>query len=120
MATILIVDDSASLRKVVSMTLVGAGHTVLEAEDGQKALALCDGRPINMIVSDVNMPNMNGLEFCAKVKSLQAYKFTPVLMLTTETTDEKKEVGKKAGAAGWMVKPFSPTQLLNAVNKLAR
>ena len=120
MATVLIVDDSASLRTVVKMTLVNAGHIVLEAENGQKALELLDGRPVNMIISDVNMPVMGGLEFCAKAKSLQAYKYTPVLMLTTEASDEKKDIGKKAGAAGWMVKPFSPTQLLSAVNKLAK
>lgn len=118
--TILIVDDSTSLRSVVKMALQGAGHTVLEASDGNAALVLLDGRSINMIVSDVNMPGMGGLEFCKKAKALAAYKFTPILMLTTEVSPEKKQAGKEAGAAGWMPKPFSPSQLLAAVDKLAK
>jgi len=116
--TVLIVDDSASLRQVVKMALSGAGYNVLEAGDGKAALALLDGRQVNMTVCDVNMPNMNGIEFVKAVKQLAAYKFMPVLMLTTESQEEKKEQGKAAGAKAWMVKPFSPTQLVNAVNKL--
>ncbi len=120
--TILIVDDSASLRQVVKMALNGAGHKVLEAADGKMALevAAANAGSINMVISDVNMPNMNGLDFCTQLKLNPAFKFTPVLMLTTETTDERKAKGKQAGAAGWMVKPFSPTQLVAAVTKLAR
>jgi two-component system chemotaxis response regulator CheY len=116
--TILVVDDSASLRQVVKMALTGAGYNVLEAGDGQAALALLDGRQINMVVCDVNMPIMNGIEFVKAAKALPAYKFLPILMLTTESQEEKKEQGKAAGAKAWMVKPFAPTQLVNAVAKL--
>lgn len=116
--TILVIDDSSSLRKVVGMALTGAGYNVIEACDGKEALALLDGRTINMAVCDVNMPNMNGIEFVAAAKKVAAYKFMPILMLTTESQEEKKEQGKAAGAKAWMVKPFSPTQLLNAVSKL--
>jgi two-component system chemotaxis response regulator CheY len=115
--TILIVDDSASLRQVVAMTLKGAGYDVLQAGDGKEALALLDGRKIGMTVCDVNMPNMNGIEFVKAAKKIAAYKFMPILMLTTETQDSKKEEGKAAGAKAWMVKPFSPSSLLSAVSK---
>jgi two-component system chemotaxis response regulator CheY len=116
--TILIVDDSTSLRQVVKMALQGAGYTVLEAGDGAAALALLDGRKIHMAVCDVNMPRMNGIEFVRAAKALPAYRFLPVLMLTTETQEAKKEEGKAAGAKAWMVKPFAPATLLNAVSKL--
>jgi two-component system chemotaxis response regulator CheY len=116
--TILVVDDSTSLRQVVSMTLNGAGHTTLEAENGQVALTLLDGRAINMVICDVNMPVMGGIEFLKAAKELPNYKYTPVLMLTTESDESKKAAGKEAGAKAWMVKPFSPQQLLNAVAKL--
>jgi two-component system, chemotaxis family, chemotaxis protein CheY len=116
--TILVIDDSASLRQVVKMALTGAGYNVIEAGDGQAALALLDGRQVNMAVCDVNMPIMNGIEFVKAAKALPAYKFMPILMLTTESQEEKKEQGKAAGAKAWMVKPFSPTQLVNAVSKL--
>ena len=116
--TIMIVDDSASLRQVVKMALTGAGYNVLEASDGKAALALLDGRQVNMVVCDVNMPNMNGIEFVREAKKLATYKFMPILMLTTESQESKKEEGKAAGAKAWMVKPFSPTQLVSAVGKL--
>jgi two-component system, chemotaxis family, chemotaxis protein CheY len=116
--TILVIDDSASLRQVVKMALTGAGYNVIEAGDGQAALALLDGRQVNMAICDVNMPIMNGIEFVRAAKALPAYKFMPILMLTTESQEEKKEQGKAAGAKAWMVKPFSPTQLVNAVSKL--
>jgi two-component system chemotaxis response regulator CheY len=116
--TILVIDDSASLRQVVKMALTGAGYNVIEAGDGQAALALLDGRQVNMAVCDVNMPIMNGIEFVKAAKALPSYKFMPILMLTTESQEEKKEQGKAAGAKAWMVKPFSPTQLVNAVSKL--
>ena len=116
--TILIIDDSASLRQVVAMALQGAGYEVLQAGDGQAALALLDGRKINMAVCDVNMPRMNGIEFVKAAKALPNYRFLPILMLTTESQEEKKEQGKAAGAKAWMVKPFSPTQLVSAVTKL--
>ena len=116
--TILVIDDSASLRQVVRMALTGAGYDVLEAGDGKAALALMDGRQVNMAVCDINMPVMNGIEFVKAAKQLPAYKFMPILMLTTESQDSKKEEGKAAGAKAWMVKPFSPTQLVSAVGKL--
>ncbi|MBT0571453.1 response regulator [Curvibacter sp. CHRR-16] len=116
--TILVVDDSASLRQVVNMTLTASGYQVIEAGDGQAALALLDGRQVHMTICDVNMPNMNGIEFVKAAKTLPNYKFMPILMLTTESQEEKKEQGKAAGAKAWMVKPFAPTQLLNAVSKL--
>ena len=115
--TILVIDDSTSLRQVVSMALKGAGYDVLQASDGREALALLDGRKIGMAVCDVNMPNMNGIEFVKAAKQLPAYKFLPILMLTTETADDKKAEGRAAGAKAWMVKPFSPSALLNAVSK---
>jgi two-component system chemotaxis response regulator CheY len=115
--TILVIDDSASLRQVVSMTLKAAGYDVLQAGDGREALALLDGRKIGMAVCDVNMPNMNGIEFVIAAKQLPAYKFMPILMLTTETQESKKAEGKAAGAKAWMVKPFSPSSLLSAVSK---
>jgi two-component system chemotaxis response regulator CheY len=116
--TILVIDDSASLRQVVAMALQGAGYEVLQAGDGQAALALLDGRKIGMAICDVNMPRMNGIEFVKAAKALSAYRFLPILMLTTESQESKKEEGKAAGAKAWMVKPFSPTSLLNAVSKL--
>ena len=116
--TILVIDDSASLRQVVAMALKGAGYDVLEAGDGQAALALLDGRKVNMAICDVNMPRMNGIEFVKAAKALSNYRFLPILMLTTESQESKKEEGKAAGAKAWMVKPFSPASLLNAVSKL--
>jgi two-component system chemotaxis response regulator CheY len=116
--TILVIDDSASLRQVVAMALQGAGYEVLQAGDGQAALALLDGRKIGMAICDVNMPRMNGIEFVKAAKALSAYRFLPILMLTTESQESKKEEGKAAGAKAWMVKPFSPASLLNAVSKL--
>ena len=89
--TILVIDDSASLRQVVKMALTGAGYEVIEAGDGKAALALLDGRPVNMAICDVNMPVMNGIEFVKAAKQIGAYKFMPILMLTTESQEEKKE-----------------------------
>ncbi|MET0384090.1 MAG: response regulator [Burkholderiaceae bacterium] len=117
--TILIVDDSSSLRLVVRMALVKAGYDVLEAGDGQQGLAQLDkAATVNLIVSDVNMPNMDGIAFVTQVKKHARHKFTPVIMLTTEGQDAKKEQGKAAGARAWIVKPFNPPQLLDAVSKL--
>jgi two-component system chemotaxis response regulator CheY len=115
--TILVIDDSSSLRQVVRMALEGAGYTVLEAGDGKAALAMLDGRSINMAVCDVNMPVMNGIEFVTEAKKLPAYRFLPILMLTTENSEARKEAGKAAGAKAWMLKPFSPSTLLQAVAK---
>lgn len=116
--TIMIVDDSASFRSVVAIALKGAGFDVLEASDGRDALAKLTGQRIHLIVSDVNMPNMDGITFVRELKNLPNYKFTPVLMLTTESQPEKKQAARDAGAKAWLVKPFQPPMLLDAVSKL--
>lgn len=116
--TIMIVDDSDSLRKVVGIALKGAGYEVLEGCDGQDALAKLTGQKVHLIISDVNMPKMDGITFLSAVKQMPAYKFTPVIMLTTESEESKKRAGQAAGAKAWMVKPFKPEMLLNAVQKL--
>ncbi|NEX62323.1 response regulator [Noviherbaspirillum galbum] len=116
--TILIVDDSASLRAVVGLALRGVGYQVLEAMDGKDALSKLTGQKVHLIICDVNMPNMDGIAFVKEAKQKAAYKFTPILMLTTESGEAKKREGQAAGARAWMVKPFKPEQLLNAVQKL--
>jgi two-component system, chemotaxis family, chemotaxis protein CheY len=116
--TILIVDDSASFRQIVALTLKGAGYDVVEGSDGKDALTKMDGRKIHLIISDVNMPNMDGLTFLKQVKAHPSYKFTPVIMLTTEGQESKKAEGKAAGARAWITKPFTPPAVLDAVSKL--
>ncbi len=116
--TILIVDDSISLRQVVSIALSNAGYEVIEACDGKDALAKLTGQKIHLMISDVNMPNMDGITFLKAVRENPNYKFTPVIMLTTEAGEEKKKEGQAAGARAWVVKPFRPEQLLVAVSKL--
>jgi two-component system, chemotaxis family, chemotaxis protein CheY len=116
--SILIVDDSASLRQVVGIALKGAGYDVIEACDGKDALGKLNGQKIHLVISDVNMPNMDGITFVQELKKLPAYKFTPVIMLTTEAGDAKKQAGQAAGAKAWVVKPFQPAQMLAAVGKL--
>ena len=116
--TILIVDDSTSLRQVVGIALKGAGYEVIEGCDGKDALTKLDGRKIHLIISDVNMPNMDGISFEKALKQIPAYKFTPVIMLTTEAGDDLKQQGREAGAKAWIVKPFQPQTLLDAVAKL--
>jgi len=116
--TILIVDDSASVRQVVGIALRGAGYDVIEGRDGQDALTKLTGQKVHLIISDVNMPNMDGITFLKNVKQMPAYRFTPVIMLTTESQEEKKREGQQAGAKAWVVKPFQPAQLLGAVEKL--
>lgn len=116
--TIMVVDDSSSLRVVVGTALKRAGYDVIEACDGREALGKLQGQKIHLIVSDVNMPNMDGISFVSAVKQNPAYKFTPVIMLTTESQEEKKREGQAAGAKAWMLKPFKAEQLLAAVQKL--
>lgn len=116
--TIMVVDDSASLRQVVNIALKGAGYDVIEAADGQIALNKLGNQKISLIVCDVNMPNMDGISFVRELKQQPSHKFTPVIMLTTETQEEKKREGQAAGAKAWVVKPFRPEVLLNAVQKL--
>jgi two-component system chemotaxis response regulator CheY len=116
--TIMIVDDAASVRQVVGIALKSAGYEVVEGRDGQDALSKMTGQKIHLIISDVNMPNMDGISFLRAVKTMPAYKFTPVLMLTTENQEAKKQEGQAAGAKAWMVKPFQPASLLAVVGKL--
>ena len=116
--TILIVDDSSSVRTVVGTALKGAGYDVLQACDGKDALTKLDGTKINLIISDVNMPNMDGITFVKEVKKNANYKFTPIIMLTTEAEQSKMQEGKAAGAKAWIVKPFQQPKLLDAVSKL--
>jgi two-component system chemotaxis response regulator CheY len=116
--TIMVVDDSASVRSVVGIALRGAGYDVLEGRDGRDALAKLTGQKVHLIISDVNMPNMDGITFLKSVKALPAYRFTPVIMLTTESQEAKKREGQLAGAKAWVVKPFQPPALLSAVEKL--
>jgi two-component system chemotaxis response regulator CheY len=116
--TVMIVDDSGSFRTVVKLALQKAGYETVEAIDGKDAVGKLDGRKLNMIVCDVNMPNMDGLSFVRHLKTTASYKFTPVIMLTTESQEAKKAEGKAAGARAWITKPFQPSQLVEAVNKL--
>ena len=116
--TILIVDDSASMRQLVTMVLSEAGYTVIEAVDGRHALTKLTGDKFHLIISDLNMPNMDGISFMKVVRSMPRYKFTPMIMLTTEGHEEPKREGQAIGAKAWMVKPFSKDQLLGAVAKL--
>lgn len=116
--TIMVVDDSASLRQVVSMALKGAGYDTIEACDGKDALSKLNGDKVHLIISDVNMPNMDGITFLKEVKKHPGYKFTPVIMLTTESQDKVKAEGQAAGAKAWVIKPFQPPQMLAAVAKL--
>ncbi len=116
--TIMVVDDSASLRQVVSIALKCAGYETIEACDGKDALSKLTGQKIHLIISDVNMPNMDGITFVTEAKKKPEYKFTPVIMLTTEAGEDKKQAGQAAGAKAWVVKPFQPAQMLAAVSKL--
>ena len=116
--TILIVDDSASVRQVVAISLRAAGYDVLEGCDGKDAISKLKGQKVHLIISDVNMPNMDGIEMVKAVKEMPAYKFTPIVMLTTESQETKKREGQAAGAKAWVVKPFKPDQLIAVVQKL--
>ncbi len=118
MSKLLIIDDSASMRQMVSFTLKSAGHAVDEAVDGVDALAKAKLSSYELVISDVNMPNMDGITLVKELRGLDAYKFTPILLLTTESGADKKAEGKAAGATGWIVKPFSPDQLLATAKKV--
>ncbi len=118
MATILAVDDSASMRQMVTFTLKGAGYDVVDAVDGVDALNKAKAKKFDLVVTDVNMPNKDGITLIKDLRALPDYKFIPMLMLTTESGSDKKMQGKAAGATGWIVKPFNPDQLLKTVNKV--
>lgn len=118
MVNILAVDDSASMREMVTFTLKGAGFEVTEAADGQEALDKARSQQFDLVLTDVNMPVMDGITFIRHLRAEANYKYTPMLMLTTESAADKKAEGKAAGATGWIVKPFNPEQLLNTINKV--
>jgi two-component system chemotaxis response regulator CheY len=112
------VDDSASVRQMVGFTLRQAGYEVVEAVDGRDALSKLDGKPVHMVITDLNMPNLDGIGLIKGVRSHVAYKFIPIIMLTTESQESKKLEGKQAGATGWIVKPFKPEQLISVTKKV--
>lgn len=120
MSRILAVDDSASMRQMVSFTLKQAGFDVTDAKDGAEALEIAKGTTFDVVISDVNMPVMDGITLIRELRQLPAYRFIPILMLTTESGIDKKSEGKSAGATGWIVKPFNPDQLLAVVKKVIR
>ncbi len=118
MAKILAVDDSPSMRQMVTFTLKEAGFEVDEAEDGAIALSKAQSQQYSLVLADVNMPNMDGITLVRALRELPDYKFTPLLILTTEAGADKKAEGKSAGATGWLVKPFNPDQLISTVNRV--
>ncbi len=117
--TLLIVDDSAAVRKVINDSLTEAGYEVIEACDGIDALSKLDGKRIHLILSDVNMPHMDGITLVKEIRKLANYRFTPIIMLTKESHQSMKEAGRAAGAKGWVVKPFQAKQVIDAVAKLS-
>ena len=119
MKTIMTVDDSASVRQMVAFTLKNAGYSVIEASDGKDALSKI-GTKVDMVITDLNMPNMDGISLIKALRAMPACKFIPIVMLTTESQAGRKQEGKDAGATGWIVKPFKPEQLLSVVQKVLR
>jgi two-component system chemotaxis response regulator CheY len=115
---ILTVDDSSTMRQMIAFTLKGADFEVIEAGDGVEALEVAPGKPISLVITDVNMPRMDGLTLVQRLRALPEFRFTPILVLTTESGGDMKQKGKEAGATGWIVKPFSPEKLLDVVNKV--
>ena len=118
MARILAVDDSAAMRQMVSITLSGAGHEVEQAADGCEALQKAEATRFDLVITDVNMPKMDGITLVRELRGRASYKYVPLLVLTTEATAERKQAGKAAGATGWLVKPFNPERLLATINKV--
>jgi two-component system chemotaxis response regulator CheY len=116
--TALVVDDSPTMRQMVAFTLANAGFTVVEAEHGKDAVSKIAGRKMDVVVTDLNMPEMDGITLIKELRKLAEFKFTPILMLTTESAVEKKQAGKEAGATGWIVKPFNPEVLLKTIAKV--
>jgi len=118
--TIATIDDSRSIRQLVSYTLTGAGYQVIEAGNGKEGLDALKLKKADLVITDLNMPIMDGIQLIRELRSLPLYKFTPILMLTTESQEGKKDEGKKAGATGWIVKPFTPEQLIAVISKVLR
>ena len=117
---VLAVDDSLTIRQLIRVALTRGGYEVVEAEDGAKGLQKASAETFDLVLSDINMPGMTGLEMLRSLRKLEQYKFTPIVLVTTESQAEKKLEGKTAGATGWIVKPFEPEQLLALVNKILR
>ncbi len=118
MASILVVDDSVSLRHMLKEILAQEGHRVSEASDGENALQIVQDDKFDLVLTDVNMPVIDGIELCRELRQMENFRFTPILMITTEATDDMKRSGKMAGATGWLVKPFDPNKLLSTVSLL--
>ena len=116
--SILVVDDSSSMRQLLGATLRSAGYQVIEASDGQEALDYARKNPVDLVLTDVNMPHMDGISLIAQLRTLNHYYLTPLLLLTTETSPERKVDGKQAGATGWITKPFSPQQLISTLERV--
>lgn len=116
----LVVDDSTSMRQMVSLTLKTAGFEVLEGDNGQAGLDAVAGKKVDVVVTDLNMPVMDGMTMIRELRAKPEFKFTPIIMLTTESQDTKKQEGKSAGATGWIVKPFMPDQFMAVINKVVR
>lgn len=116
--TIMTVDDSASIRQAVSFTLSQAGYDVVQASDGKDAVNKLNGSSVRLVLTDLNMPNLDGIGLIKWIRSQPSYRFLPVIMITTESQDAKKQEGKAAGATGWIVKPFKPEQLIAVVKKV--
>ena len=120
MHSILAVDDSASMRQMVSFTLKSAGYNVVEAVDGQDAFEKAQSRSFDLVLTDQNMPRMDGISLTKKLRETHQFKTTPILMLTTESSDQMKQAGRAAGATGWLVKPFDPNKLIEVIQKVIR
>ena len=120
MSSILAVDDSASMRQMVSFTLKNAGYDVVDAVDGLDALHKAGERKFDLVLTDQNMPNLDGIGLTRKLRESPAFKATPILILTTESSDQMKQAGRAAGATGWLVKPFDPTKLIEVIGKVLR
>jgi len=118
MARILAVDDSKAIRDLVASVLTEAGHDVVSAADGVEALAAANRQDFDLVLSDINMPRMDGIELISELRKIKSMQYVPMIMITTENTNEKKLDARSSGASGWMAKPFTPTRLLNAVGKL--
>ncbi len=120
MHSILAVDDSASMRKMVSFTLSSAGYHVVEAVDGQDAFEKAQTQPFDLVLTDQNMPRLDGLGLTRLLREQPAFQSTPILILTTESSDQMKQAGRAAGATGWLVKPFDPNRLIEIIRKVIR
>ena len=120
MPSILAVDDSASMRQMVTFTLKNAGFDVIEAVDGQDAYEKAIGRDFDLVLTDQNMPRLDGVQLTRKLRETERFKTTPILILTTESSDQMKQAGRAAGATGWLVKPFDPAKLIEVIKKLVR